>query len=195
MASKKNKKEITKSKKTKATDENVKMNSIYIKILVFLGVIIFGISIIYLMNYFFVEKNYIKINISTDKKLEYIKIEGQEKLITTQKYVSDLNYSMRYDINNFKVLKYKDQDIYKFNAAEKILLIVEKSTIPSICTNSNLITQYTSCLITPDDYTEEYYITSDGVTYKITIKSPNANEYESEVKTRINYMLESFKIN
>ncbi len=175
-----------------ATIKKLEKNTIIMKTLVVLGVIILCVAIIYLMNYFFVEKNYIKINMSTDRKLEYIKIEGEEELITTQKYVSDLDYSMRYDTSSFKVFKYRKQDIFKYLDSEKILVVVEKSTLPSTC-NNGTNSDYSSCVITVDDYTEERYISTNGETYKLTIKTPNSSEYEEGAKSRINYMLSTFE--
>lgn len=145
------------------------------------------------MKYFFVDKNYIKINMSTDKKLEYITINNEEELISTQKYVSDLNYTMRYDIDHFSIMKYRGQDIYKYINAEKILVIVEKSILPSQCSIS-ANSYYDSCIVKIDNYTKEYYISGNNITYKITVKTPNINEYEQNVNSRINYMLKSFKI-
>lgn len=198
MANKKNNIEKTKNNVKKSNisspvKEN-KNNTIQMKILVFLGVAILFVAIVYLMNYFFVEKSYIKINISTDKKLEYIEIEGERELISTQKYVSDLNYSMRYDIDNFEVFKYKTQDIYKFINNERVLVVVEESLLPNSCSAGSLDMIYNNCYVKVDDYTEEHYISTNGKTYRITVKSPNTSEYESGVKTRINYMLSSFEI-
>lgn len=170
-------------------------NTFIMKLLVFLGVIILCGIIIYLMNYFFVEKSYIKINMSTDKKLENITIGGKEELITTQKYVSDLDYSIRYDVNKFTIFKYKKQDIFKYIDAEKVLLVVEKSTSPGNCVNADLDTEYNNCLIKVDNYTDEYYISANGHSYKITIKSPNTSDYEKNIKDYIDYMLNSFEMN
>lgn len=183
----------------KASTKNIKnkqceKNTIIMKILVVLGVIVLIAAILYLMNYFFVEKSYLKINMSTDKKLEYITIEGEEELITTQKYVSDLNYSMRYDVDRFTVFKYKKQDIYKFVEDERILVVVEQSGLPSYCETSDLKMAYNNCYVKVDNYTEEFYISTNGRTYKITIKSPSTSEYEEGIKTRMDYMINSFEM-
>ena len=122
---------------------------------------------IYLMYHFFVEKSDIKINMSTDKQIEYITIEGNEELIMTQKYVSDLEYSMRYDMTDFKVFKYKTQDIYKNLNDERVLVVVEKSTLPSNCTTITSTKEYNSCLVKIDNYTEEHYISTNTKVYKI----------------------------
>lgn len=180
---------------SKKTNKKVEKNNFIMKLLVFLGVIVLLCASIYLMNYFFVEKSYLKTNMSTDKKIEYITLEGQNELINTQKYVSDLNYSMRYDIDNFKVFKYKKQDIFKFLHNDAVLVVVEKSSLPNSCTASRIETGYNSCYVKKDDYTEEYYISTNGYTYKITIKSPNTSEYGEGVRTRISYMINSFIIN
>ncbi|MBE6156923.1 MAG: hypothetical protein E7161_04160 [Firmicutes bacterium] len=189
-----NKQISIKSAKYNKGNTSSKTNSIIMKVLVVLGVIILCFVIVYLMNYFFVEKSYIKINISTDKKLEYITIEGEEELITTQKYVSDLNYSMRYDIDNFTVFKYKSQDIFKFVNDEKILVVVEESGLPNSCSTGSLDMTYNNCYVQVDNYTEEHYISTNGKTYKLTVKSPNTPEYQEGMKIRINYMLNSFEM-
>ena len=163
------------------------------KVLTFLGVVVSLATCLYLMNYFFVKKSYIKINISTDKRVDNIKISDETTSIITQKYVSDLGYNMRYDISTFKVFKYKSQDMFKYLDAEKILIIVEKGIIPSNCsTPGDEI--YNSCMIIKDDFTKEYYITENGKTFKITVKTPGANDYKEEIKARINYILNSFEI-
>lgn len=193
MASKKNVKQ-TKNNKTQKEEKKLNKNTIIMKTLTFLGVVIFGFILIYLMYYFFVMKSDIKINMSTDKKLEYMTIEGNEELIATQKYVSDLNYTMRYDINNFKVFKYKTQDIYKNLNDERVLVVVEKSNIPANCVTTPAENEYNNCYIKVDDYTEEHYISTSAIVYKITIKTPGTTEYKEGVSTRINYMLDSFNI-
>ncbi len=162
------------------------------KVLVFFGVIISCAICIYLMNYFFVKKSYIKINISTDKKVDYIKINGSDQAIITQKFVSDLNYSMRYDVDTFKVVKYRNQDMYKYVDAEKIFVIVEKGVTPAQCSTPGEEI-YNSCMITLDDFSTEYYVTKNKRTYKITVKTPGKNNYKEEIKSRINYMLNSFE--
>jgi len=164
-------------------------------VLVVLGVVILGFIIVYLMNYFFVEKSYIKINMSTDKKLEYIKIDDKKELVTSQKYVSDLNYSMRYDIDNFTVFKYKEQDFFKLKDDEKVLIIIEKSGLPNSCKAGSLEMTYNNCYVKVDNYTEEHYISTNGKTYKITVKSSNNENYTQNLKTRIDYMLNSFEMN
>lgn len=168
-------------------------NTFVMKLLVFLGVIVFLIALVYLMNYFFVEKSYLKINMSTDKKLEYLSINNKDELLTTQKFVSDLDYSMRYDIKNFSVFKYKSQDIYKFVDGEKILVVVEHSKIPDNCTEINFDNEYNNCIVKVDNYTEEHYISNEGTVFKITIKTPNVKDEENITK-RIEYMIDSFEI-
>lgn len=193
MANKKNIKSV-KNSKTKQDNKQLEKNTIIMKTLTFFGVVIFGFILIYLMYYFFVTKSDIKINMSTEKKLEYMTIEGNEELIATQKYVSDLNYSMRYDINNFKVFKYKSQDIYKNLNDERVLVVVEKSNMPANCVSTPAENEYNNCYIKLDDYTEEHYISTSSIVYKITIKTPGTTEYKESVATRINYMLDSFKM-
>ena len=183
--------------KNKNQKDNSKIlkKSIVMKILVVLGVIVFCTSIFYLMNYFFVEHNDIKINMSTDKKVEFINIDGEDTLITTQKYVSDLEYSMRYDVNNFRVFKYRDQDFYKYKDAEKVILIVDKSTLPKSCAEEEGDNGYSKCTLEIDDYTEENYISFNGQTYKLTVKNPNTDEYRKKIKARVDYMIKSFEMN
>ena len=62
----------SKNKENTAKKEEFKKkypsNAFVMQVCVFLGVIFLSLSIVYLMNYFFVEHNDIKINMSTDKK-------------------------------------------------------------------------------------------------------------------------------
>lgn len=183
---------ISKSQKEEINQN--KTNKLIMSILTVLGVIILGFIILYLTNYFFVENNNLKVNISTDKKLEYLTIAGNEELISTQKYVSDLDYTMRYDIQNFSVFKHKEQDIYKFSKDERVLFVVEKSENPNNCLTSDLNIEYSNCLIEVDDYTSNYYITKNNSTYKITIKSLKIADFPDEVKAKVNYMLNNFEI-
>ena len=174
--------------------QKIPSNDFVMKVLVFLGVVMLFTASVFLMYYFFVKKSNIEINMSTDKKTDYITIKGEKELITTQKYVSDLQYSMRYDVNNISVFKYKKQDIFKFNEADKILVVVEKSDIPSNCSPVTNETEYASCVVKIDNYTEEHYFSTNMRTYKITIKTPNPTIYGEDIKARINYMLETFKM-
>lgn len=189
----KNKKSLGKveptTKKPKEEEKTFEM-----KVLIFLGVVISCVICIYLMNYFFVQKSYLKINISTDKRVDTINVSGNDETILTQKYVSDLSYNMRYDIDTFKVVKYKKQDMFKYNKAEKILVIVEKSTIPSNCITAG-DEVHNSCVITVDDYTKLYYVKEQGLTYKITVKTPDSSHYDDKIKSRINFMLSTFEVN
>lgn len=196
-----NKKNVTKKTNYKATNGksnlkkgNITRNTIIMKILIFLGVSILCGIIIYLMNYFFVEKSYIKINMSTDKKLEYVMLNGKEELVTTQKYVSDLSYSMRYDVDNFMVFKYKSQDIYKYLTDEKILIIVEETMLPTTCSSGSLDMEYNNCYVKIDNYTEEHFISTNGRTYRLTVKTPNNTTLDKKLEDKINYMLSSFEI-
>ncbi len=188
-----NKNNSQKNTNKKSTNtKKLSKNEIIMKVLVVLGVIVLCVAIIYLMNYFFVEKNYIKINMSTDRKMEYINVGQEEVLITTQKYVSDLDYSMRYDTNAFKVFKYRNQDIFKYLDSEKVLVVVEKASLPEACSNGGS-SAYSSCVITVDNYTEERYISTNGEVYKLTIKTPSSSEYKDDIKSRISYMLGTFE--
>lgn len=186
------KKKISNSKSSKKINLNI--NKLKMKALMVLGTGVLMIIVLYLMNYFFVEKSYLKINMSTDKQLDYITLEGEEELMTTQKFVSDLEYSMRYDVNKFTVFKYKKQDIYKFVEDERILIVVERSGLPKSCESSTLEMTYNNCYVKIDNYTEEYYVSTNGRTYKITIKSPSTSEYEEGIKARMNYMINTFEM-
>lgn len=188
------KKEIIKNNNSPKKVVNSKDNFI-MKVLVFLGVIIFSFIIIYLMYHFFVEKSDIKINMSTDKQIEYITLEGQKEMIMTQKFISDLSYSMRYDVKEFKVFKYKQQDIYKNLNDERVLVVVEKSMLPQNCPRISSQTEYNNCYLKIDDYTEYHYISTNRRVYKITIKTPGTVEYKEGIRTRIDFMLNSFEIN
>lgn len=199
MASKRSstKKVVSKiSPKKSSTKKNNKIrNNIIMKVLIFLGVVILCGVTIYLMKYFFVDKSYIKINMSTDKKLEYVILNGKEELITTQKYVSDLSYSMRYDVDNFTVFKYKSQDIYRYLADEKILIIVEETMLPTACSAGTLEMAYNNCYVKIDNYTEEHFVSTNGRTYRLTIKTPNNTTLDKVLEDKIEYMLNSFEIN
>lgn len=175
-------------------NNNTQQKSLLSKFLLFLGVIVLFCVIVYLMYYFFVEKSYIKINMSTDKKLDFLAVNNDEELITTQKYISDLGYSMRYDIENFTVFKYKLQDIYKYKGEEQILLVVEETLLPGTCTNGSLDVIYNNCYVKLDDYTEQYYISTNGKTFRVSIKTSNKISYDASLKTRIDYMLNSFEM-
>ena len=182
---------------TKRVDEKVedtKKDTFIMKTLVFLGTVFLIATLVYLMYFFFVKHSDIKINMSTDKKVLYMTFNGEEELVTTQKYVSDLDYSMRYDVKKISVFKYKDQDIFKFNDAEKILVVVEHAKVPSNCTSAPLDNSYNSCTIAKDDYTLEYYISLDNKTFKITVKTPNGAREDETIQKRIDYMLYNFSI-
>lgn len=192
-------KNTSSTKKNNVNNKNIEANNInrntYImKTLTFLGVIIFCFILIYLMYHFFVEKSDIKVNMSTDKKIEYISVNNNDEMIITQKYVSDLSYSMRYDINEFRVFKHKGQDIYKNLNDERVLVAVEKSTLPNTCTKITSTNEYNSCYIKSDDFTEYYYITSSDITYEVIIKTPGQSELSSSLKANIEQMLKTFNI-
>ena len=198
MASQKTKKDDIKDEKIKNNEKeqikNLDNNSFFIKFLTFIGVVVLCIIIILIMKHFFVDKNNIGINYSTDKKLEYIALEGDKELISTQKYVSELGYNMRYDVERFKVFKYKNQDIYKFIENEQVLVLVEKSTLPSDCNADPLENGYNNCYKYIDDTMDEYYISSNNKTYRILVKTPGGTEYAEGVKVRIQYMINTFEI-
>lgn len=187
-------KSVKNAENTVQKNEERQKNVLIMKALVFFGVIIFCFILIYLMYHFFVEKSDIKINMSTDKKIEYITIEGTEELIMTQKYISDLGYSMRYDTTDFRVFKYKGQDIYKNLNDERVLVVVEKSKTPKNCTKITTTNEYNSCYIKVDNYTEEHYVSTSTQNYKITIKTPGTPEYLEGARVRIEHMINTFLI-
>lgn len=188
-----NKENTIKVNKTLEKDNEIN-NTFIMKTLIFLGVVIFCFIIIYLMYHFFVEKSDIKINMSTDKQIEHITIEGNDEIIMTQKYISDLSYSMRYDITEFKVFKYNKQDIYKNLNDERVLVVVEKAMLPSNCTKITSSSEYNNCYIKIDNYTEEYYISTNSKVYKITIKTPGTTEYLEGARVRIEHMINTFTV-
>ena len=187
-----NKSNNQKNNNVKINQNNRKNNRKVMKILTFLGVVILCIILLYLADYFFVKKSYIKINISTDKRVEYLTLNNEEELVASQKYVSDLNYSMRYDIESFRVFKYKTQDIYQNLNNDNVIVAVEKSSVPSNCGNANIDNDYNNCYIIVDNFTDEYYISTSNNTFKITVKKPNT--LDSKTQSRIKYMLDTFEI-
>lgn len=191
MANKKIKEEEKKIEEV----SNEKPNIFLKKLLIFIGVLVLFIIIVFIMKYFFVDKSNIGINYSTDKKLEYITLEGEKELISTQKYISELGYNMRYDVERFKVFNYKNQDIYRFIDNERVLVLVEKSSLPSDCNAEPLENGYNNCYKYIDDTMDEYYISFNNKTYRIIIKTPGGKEFQEGVKVRINYMINSFGIN
>lgn len=192
MEKKKSAKNNAKKNSKKEVKRPLTRNEIIMKALVFGGVILLGVTIVYVMYHFFVVKSDIMINMSTDKQIVFLTVDGEEETVVTQKYISDLNYSMRYDISQFRVFKYKDQDIYKNMLNETILVVVEKSTLPSNCSTGNTDAEYNNCYVKVDNFTENHYLSKDNNVYKITIKNPGTEVYDKSIKERINYMVESF---
>ena len=164
------------------------------KVYTCIGVGILLIAAVYVMYFFFVQRSLLNSNYSTDKKIEYIALEGQTEKVTTQKYMSDLGYTMRYDVENFKVFKHGDQDIYSLRDNESVGVIVEKTSKPNTCHNSVLVLKFSNCFTKKDAKTDEYYIYNSDGAYKITVKTPGGFEYEEGAKKRIRYMLNSFEL-
>lgn len=191
MKNKKNEEKTNKSEELSKKSTNVLLT----KFLIFIGVVVLFIIIVFTMKYFFVDKSDIGINYSTDKKLEYIALKGEKELISTQRYISSLGYNMRYDVERFKVFKYKNQDIYRFIDNERVLVLVEKSSLPSDCNAEPLENGYNNCYKYIDETMDEYYISLNNKTYRILIKTPGGKEFQEGVKVRINYMINSFGIN
>ena len=69
------------------------------------------------------------------------------------------------------------------------MVFVSKADSPSNCTSTGLDNNYNNCFIRVDEYTEEYYISSNGITYKVMVRTPNTTEYQEGVRVRIQYML------
>lgn len=165
------------------------------KFIIFLGTILFMAIVVSLFYYFFVYRVNLKINISTEKQIEFLEVDGQKVQLTTQKYISDLKYSMRYDVDKFKVFKYQEQDIYKGVEDEDVLVVVEKSQVPSSCgENTSLKNSYNNCNILISSDTEEYYVYKDKDVYKITVKLPVGIAYQKNYNEKITAMLDSFKM-
>lgn len=188
----KNKKWEEKKEKNKIMVFDPKKSST--KVLLLLGTTILCLLSILIMKHFFIDKSFINTNYSTDRKLVYIQIEGQEELIATQKYISTLGYDMRYDIERFKVFRYKNHDVFKSLDDENVLIMVEKAILPGDCNSVPLEKGYNNCYKIIDKTSEEYYISYGNRVYRILIKTPGGFEYEEGVKKRINYMINTFEI-
>jgi hypothetical protein len=176
------------------TSKKFPSNDFVMKALLLVGMVFLGLSLVRVMDYFFVKNSNIGINMSTDKKVEYLALNGKEELVTTKKYVSDLDYTMRYDTDNFRVFKYKKQDIYSFLNNYGVALSVEKADVPSNCARATLDNEYASCYVMVDHFTEEYYFSKDKVSYKITIKLSDDEKNKELLKNEVKYMLSSFNI-
>lgn len=165
------------------------------KFIIFVGTILFMAITVSLFYYFFFYRVNLKINISTEKQIEFLEVDGEKIQLTTQKFISDLKYSMRYDVDKFKVFKYQEQDIYKGVEDEDVLVVVEKSKVPTSCgENASLKNSYNNCNILISSDTEEYYIYKDSDVYKITVKLPVGISYQKNYNEKITTMLDSFKM-
>ena len=166
-----------------------------LKIIIAICIIFICVCAIFFIKDLFKENGDTKLNYSTEEKEVTIMLEGQEESITTKKYVSDLGYSMRYDIDRFEVSKNKNQDVYKFIYNDEVIVFVEKSSLPKNCEKASLKNDYNNCHKYIDETKEEYYIYDGDKVYKVLIKTPGGTEYSEGVKVRINYMINTFKIN
>lgn len=166
------------------------------RIILIVSTILFIILIASLMYYFFFQKADLQINISTDKKFEFVYFDNEKKQLITQKYISDLGYSMRYDIENFKVFKYQEQDIYKCTTNSDIVIKVEKASLPSACNNSSFSTKfsYNSCEFLNALENEEYYLYDKNNIYKITLSLPDELREQNNYGDIIDKMLATFSI-
>ncbi len=165
------------------------------KILILLCTIIVCAIVCYFIRDSFKDKGETKLNYSIEEKSETIILEGQEESITTKKYISDLKYSMRYDIDRFKVSKNNKQDVYTFIDNKDVVVFVEKSTLPNDCKKESFENGYNNCYKYIDETKEEYYVYDGDRVYKVKVKTPGGIEYSEGVKVRINYMINSFKMN
>lgn len=166
------------------------------KIIIFSGTILVLLLLFSLMYYFFYKRVDLQMNISTDKKFEFVYFDGEKTQFTTQRYISDLGYSMRHDVENFEVFKYKEQDIYKCITNSEIVLSVEKTSIPKVC-NVNIVrldSAYNNCEVTIDDAIKEYYIYDKKDAYKVTISIPPELKEENNYGDIIERMITTFKI-
>lgn len=166
------------------------------RIILNVSTILFVILIAFLMYYFFFQKADLQINISTDKKFEFVYFDNEKKQLITQKYISDLGYSMRYDIENFKVFKYQEQDIYKCTTNSDIVIKVEKTSLPSACSNSStsLNFSYNSCELLNALDNKEYYLYDKNNIYKITLSLPDELRSQNNYGDIIDRMLATFSI-
>lgn len=175
-------------------DNNIK-GSTTKKIIITIGVILVLILIILLMYHFFVKKSYITCNYSTDKKIEYITLNGKQEVMTTQKYIGCTpDYTIRYDVDSFDVFKYKDEDIFKYKNNEGVAILIRETEYPTKCDTSIDIDSIT-CHITEGDDKDIYYMSKDNKNYQIIVKTPEYSELASSVNSRINYMLKTFAAN
>lgn len=166
------------------------------RIILIVSTLLFVILIAFLMYYFFFQKADLQINISTDKKFEFVYFDNEKKQLITQKYISDLGYSMRYDIENFKVFKYQEQDIYKCTTNSDIVIKVEKTSLPSACSNSStsLNFSYNSCELLNALDNKEYYLYDKNNIYKITLSLPDELRSQNNYGDIIDRMLATFSI-
>ena len=103
-----------------------------------------------------------------------ITLEGLEEEITVKKYLSNLGYSLKYDINTFKPERIGDVDKFTFIHDESIYLTIEK-TLKSEHATIGL---------------EEYFKT-DGTTYlKITVHSKDTPEHIEGINSRISHLID-----
>ena len=164
------------------------------KFFLLMGTIIMCLLAILIMKHFFVDKSNITNNYSTDKRLVYVTIEGSEELVATQKYVSDSGYDMRYDVERFKVYRFRNQDVFKSLENDGLIMLIEKAILPADCNSDPLKTGYNSCYKYIDALKEEYFISVYDRVYKITVNIQSENDYNNELKERIKYMISTFEI-
>ena len=104
------------------------------KLIIFISTILLVILIAGLIYYFFFKKLDLRNNISTDKQFETIEVDGKKEQLVTQKFISGLGYSMRYDVDSYQVFKYNDSDIYKNIKDNNVGFPTLLYAIPNSCT-------------------------------------------------------------
>lgn len=166
------------------------------KVIIFISTIILVCLIFFLIYYFFFKKLDLINDISTDKSFETIEVNGTKEQLVTQKFVSSLGYSMRYDVDSYEVFKYNDSDIYKNTVDNNIVISVSKSKLPSICSlEKNDKFNYNSCELINGFDNQEFYIYENNIAYKIVISLPQESKDKNNSEIILNKMLNSFIIN
>jgi len=170
------------------------MKKIILYISIFL-LVVSSISYLFINNVF----NQNKLDVSIDKKQEIIYLEGIKEEITTMKYISSLGYHLRYDIDNFSILKDENKDIYKTINPE-VYVVVEISTISyeKLLKNNyeKDILNGIDTLYYIENNKEYIYLKGNDKTFLITINCPNTPEYKEGFYSRIIQMLDNgFEIN
>lgn len=165
------------------------------KLIIFISTILLVILIAGLIYYFFFKKLDLRNNISTDKQFETIEVDGKKEQLVTQKFISGLGYSMRYDVDSYQVFKYNDSDIYKNIKDNNVVISVSKAKLPDACNlEKNEKFDYSSCELINGYDNLEYYIYEKKNIYKIVVSLPQESKDVNNNEIIVNKMLNSFKI-